>query len=168
MSENSVLPGCSKVSNTHLQYSLKFCEIQCLEFRYFMIIRFNVIVSKCSDWFRQIYLRPRVWKYDFPHFPTAVSTVKLSFVTWGWLFSCIIESDSHSNNNFVMLLQRCSRIIDNEVHAFYVLRLLYTFINRPLKNSWNQIEVLHWKLIPMFAISYPPQLTTNVLTIYCV
>lgn len=49
-----------------------------------------------SDWFRQLSFRTRGWKYGFSHFPTAVSTVKLSFVTWGRLFSFFIESDSPS------------------------------------------------------------------------
>jgi hypothetical protein len=49
------------------------------------------------------------------------------------LRSCFIEWDPPSNNYFVMLPQRHSRITDNEFHAFYVLRIPYIFINKPSK-----------------------------------
>lgn len=72
-----------------------YMSLKCLRFWPFIIIHNNTILltfHDCCQWIRMI----PCGKLPSPIAQIALSSVKLSFTKWGWLLSCLMESDSPS------------------------------------------------------------------------
>jgi len=113
------------------------------EFRSSVFNHFNTVISTFSDWFRRTVMRPRGWRFGFPHYPTITLGQALCLIEWGWLVLYFMGID------WLSIMQRISCLFCYiKYDLTYFTYFLDSFCNWYFLRSWNQTGFVRSQCIP--------------------
>jgi hypothetical protein len=128
-------------------------ELQCSGFWPSMIAHFNTTASAFHNWSWWIGTRPLGWWISLPHCPAiAQSLISISLrlaVSEVKCFRALLNKTSFLSLSAFSASKKYI-LVKTNVHTFYFLQVNLCFYDSCFVSSWNQTEVLHWKLILVF------------------